>query len=44
LSWENSCGFLTTELAVSMRKAVGFRNALAQDHIEVAPDGAELPT
>jgi hypothetical protein len=35
LSWENSCGILTTELAVSMRKAVGFRNILAHDHIEV---------
>ncbi|MGH3188691.1 MAG: type VII toxin-antitoxin system HepT family RNase toxin [Streptosporangiaceae bacterium] len=28
-------GVLTTELAVSMRKAVGFRNVLVHDYIEV---------
>jgi len=28
-------GILTTELAVSMRKAVGFRNILVHDYIEV---------
>jgi uncharacterized protein YutE (UPF0331/DUF86 family) len=35
LSWENSYGVRITELAVSMRKAVGFRNVLVHDYIEV---------